>query len=208
MPLENIEQDPSLVDQLADAGYWPARAARLLEEGRYADAVALCKERLVTDPHTSAGRAIYGMALFRAEQVEPAAEQFYFLLSRDPDNLVALRYLGDIKFAAGDDLAAMTYYHRIQQLDPHGRGLVCDLAPRSVERTRTITLSRPGEETGKPDRHRTIPFYTETMGDLYLNQGHPRLAAEVYRTIYENSASPRVAEKLGRAEKLMSRKDR
>lgn len=208
MPLENIEHEPDLTDKLAEAGYWPARAERLLDEGRFADAVALCREQLVTNPHAVAGRTFYGLALYRAEQIEAAAEQFYFLLSRDPDNLVALKYLGDIKFAIGDELGAMTYYHRIQQLDPNGSGIGCDLQPRSNERTRTITLNRPGEDAGKPDRSRTIPFYTETMGDLYLNQGHPRLAAEVYRTIYEENANPRLAEKLGRAEKLISRKER
>jgi tetratricopeptide (TPR) repeat protein len=208
MSLEKNELEPGLTDLLADRGYWPARAARLMDEGRYADAVALCKEQLLTDLHTTAGRAMYGLALYRAEQFESAAEQFYVLLSRDPDHLVALKYLGDIKFAAGDELAALTYYHRIQQLDPYGAGLACDLSPRSGERTRTITLIRPGEESARPERSRTIPFYTETMGDLYLDQGHPRLAAEVYRTIYEHNASPRLAEKLGRAEKLMSRKER
>lgn len=208
MSLEKDELEPGLTDRLADSGYWPARAARLLDEGRFADAVALCREQLVTDPNTTAGRAVYGTALFRAEQYEAAAEQFYVLLSRDPDHLVALKYLGDIKFAANDEVAAMTYYHRIQHLDPHGAGLACDLAPRSGERTRTITLTRPGEESTRGERSRQIPFFTETMGDLYLNQGHPRLAAEVYRTIYEQNANPRLAEKLGRAEKLMSRKER
>ena len=198
---------PGLVERLALAGYWPARASRLVDEGRFAEAVALCRERLVTDPHTLAGRTVYATALYKAGQTDAAAEQFFILLSRDPDSLVALKYLGDMKFADGDELTAMTYYERIQQLDPHGTGLACTLE-RPTEQTMSITLTRPAETKAADSQSRRIPFYTETIGDLYLDQGHPRLAAEVYRTLFEKNASPRLAEKLDRVEQLISRKER
>jgi tetratricopeptide (TPR) repeat protein len=206
MSTPSHHETADLTEHLALAGYWPAQATRLVSEGRYAEAVALCRERLVTDPHTSAGRAIYATALYKAGQTDAASEQFFILLSRDPDNLVALKYLGDMKFAAGDEATAMTYYERIQQLDPHCTGLACEL-DRPTEQTKTITLTRPAEKRDS-DTSRKIPFYTETIGDLYLDQGHPRLAAEVYRVLFEKNANPRLAEKLDRVEQLISRKER
>jgi len=203
---EKIES--GLVEKLATAGYWPARAARLIEDGRFAEAVALCRERLVTDPHTTAGRTLYATSLYKAGQSDEAAEQFFMVLARDPDNLVALKHLGDLTFARGDEATALTYYERIQQLDPECAGLRCDLDPRPAEQTRTITLARPSESSNSRPPARRIPFYTETIGDLYFDQGHPRLAAEVYRTLYEKNANPRLAEKLDRVEQLISRKER
>jgi hypothetical protein len=67
------------------------------------------------------------------------------------------------------------------------------------ETTRTITITRepetiPAGRTKSPMR--SIPIYTETMGDLYFKQGYPRLAAEVFRTLNETNETPRLAEKL------------
>ncbi|MBD3401718.1 hypothetical protein GF420_02395, partial [candidate division GN15 bacterium] len=134
------QSSDSLTDRLASMGYWPARAQKLVRQGKYASAVELCKEHLTAEPELVSGRVIYATALYLAGQTEPAAEQFYAVLSRDPDNLVALKYLGDIKYASGDELTAMTYYQRVQTLDPDGRGLACPCHPKQTETTRTVTI--------------------------------------------------------------------
>jgi hypothetical protein len=115
---------------------------------------------------------------------------------------VALKNLGDLRFAAGDELAAMAFYQRAMEIDPFCRGLVSVLKMKQKETTRTITLRRADETNADTSRREMprIPFFTETIGDIYLAQGHPRLAAEVFRTLGE-SGGPRVLEKLQRAEK-------
>ncbi len=54
---------------------------------------------------------------------------------------------------------------------------------------------------------RPIPLYTETMGDLYLKQGYPRLAAEVFRTLNEKNENPRLAEKFAQATESIKDKE-
>lgn len=190
-------KDESLVDRLASRGYWPARAAKYLSEGKYSRAVEVCKENLPQAPRLLSGRLIYARALYHAGQTEAAAEQFYRVLSSDPDNMVALKYLGDLKYTDGDEVSAIANYQRVQELDPDGHGLSCSVERPQAETTRTISLSRKGETTpAHRESLRRVYFYTETMGDVYLAQGHARLAAEVYSRLNEQGSNPRLAEKL------------
>lgn len=200
-----------LVRELSAQEYRPAQAANCLSEGRYSRAIEICKEHLREEPQSVSGRLIYALALYGAGQTDSATEQFYQVLSIDPDNLVALKHLGDIKFAEGDEVAAMANYARILEIDPRCRGLKSDLKMTEIRTTRTITLSREAEqptekETGTPTRWK-IHFYTETIGDLYLAQGHPRLAAEVFRTLNEKNQNPRLAEKLAQAVSRIKEKE-
>jgi len=190
-------KDESLVDELASRGYWPARAAKYLAEGKYSRAVEVCRENLPQAPKLLSGRLVYARALFLAGQKEAAAEQFYRVLAVDPDNMVALKFLGDVRCAAGDEVGAMANYQRVQELDPEGHGLSCALAKPQPETTRTISLTRREEAPPSVrEQLRRIYFYTETMGDLYLAQGHPRLAAEVFSRLSEQGSNPRLAAKL------------
>ncbi len=203
-------QQPSGSDRLWVRGYWPALALRALEEKKYSIAVELCKKHLIEDPQCLSGRLIYAKALYYAGQRESSADQFYQVLSLDPENVVALKYLGDIKFAAGDELAAFADYLRIQELDPHCRGIATEIAPVRTEASRTITISRLEEHVAPTPAvsHRHIPFYTETMADLYLAQGYPKLASVVYKTLIQTNRHPRLLDKLSQAEEKMKEKDK
>ena len=201
--LHRQEQTRSLTERLAADGYWPAQAAVSLAEGKYATAVRLCKESLADQSELVSGRLVYAQALYRAGQAESATEELHRVLALDPDNQVALKILGDIRFEAGELPSAMANYRRVLEIDPHSRGLSSVLKkPEKKATTRTITISRQYEPSGSrpTESLRDIPFVTETMGDLYLAQGHNRLAGEVFRRLLESNQHPRLAEKLARAE--------
>jgi predicted Zn-dependent protease len=210
--MEPAEQKstPWLTGRLAESGYWPARAAMKLAEGRYADVVRICRDNLDDTIPPLSGRVVYASALLRSGQTDSAADEFRRVLASDPDHLVALKAMGDAAYANNDAAGAMSYYRRVLEIDPCCRGLKSELELRPGRVTRTITLSR-GSETDEtlPGRAlRAIPFYTETMGDLYLAQGYPRLAAEVFRRVHEQNHSPRVQEKLAQAEANIKEKER
>lgn len=197
--------------ELSARGHPPAQAACYLVDGRPFRAIEICREHLREDPQSASARLIYALALYHTGQTTSAAEQFYGVLSVDPDNLAALKHLGDIQYAEGDEIAALANYARILEIDPHCRGLKSDLDAAKSQPTQTITLSREAEsstEKGAASSSRwKIHFYTETIGDLYLAQGHPRLAAEVFRKLSERSQNPRLAEKLARAESRTREKE-
>lgn len=167
---------------------------------RFSRAVEICKRHLDQSPDHLAGRSIYARALYHAGQIEVAEKEFMRLLACDADNIVVHRYLGDIKHARGDFAAATAHYERILLVDPHCQALADPVVSSQRQMPpRTIAIKRPAEIVSDPVAHRRIPFFTETIGDLYLSQGYPRLAAEVFRTLHEKQASPRLNEKLQKA---------
>lgn len=195
---------------LAAGGYWPARAAIFLAEEKYSRAVEICNANLAEHPDLISGRLILARALLKAGQIESATRQFSQVLSRDANNLVALKLLGDIKFAEGDKAGAMALYGHIQEIDPDCRGIRSPLKRTRAETTHTITLKHAKEQkTTRPASagSHSIEFFTETIGDLYLQQGHSRLAVEVFQAIAERNPSPRIADKLAKAEQRISEKD-
>ncbi|MBD3258628.1 tetratricopeptide repeat protein [candidate division GN15 bacterium] len=196
-----------LADRLAADGYWPAQAAVALQDGKFSHAVRLCKEGLAEQPRLVSGRLIYAAALLRAGQEESAAEELHRVLALDPDHVVALKLLGDIRFHAGDEPAALANYRRILEIDPFCRGLSQKIERPAEGTTRTIKLTRHAEPSAKEAAGslRDIPFVTETIGDLYLSQGHHRLAREVFRRLLEKSDNPRLADKLALAENGVER---
>lgn len=189
-------------ERLADDGYWAATAVEGLSEGKYADVIGICREHFESAPNLVSGRLAYAQALFLSGQTESAADEFHHVLGLDPDNQVALKYLGDILFGSGDEAGAVACYRRVLETDPGCRGLNSTLKKRPTTTTRTITLARGSESRPNPTETplRDIPFYTETMGDLYMKQGHPRLAAEVFRRLSDQASAPRLTEKLAQAE--------
>ncbi|MFH1688464.1 MAG: tetratricopeptide repeat protein [bacterium] len=204
------EDTETLTQTLAARGYWPARACLALGQGKYSQAVQLCRENQKAGLTVLSGHLICARALYHAGQLEAAQEELQVVLARDPDNLVALKYLGDIRHQQGDLVGSMAHYERILQIDSDSRGLVCSLQDRPQARTRTVSLLRAAETKAAPGQQplREIPFNTETIGDLYLAQGYPRLAAEVFRLVNEKQQSPRLAEKLIRAEQVIKDKER
>lgn len=196
---------PDERDRLTENGYWPARAAKLLEAKAFSQVIALCRENLDEDGSVWSGRIIYALALYHSGQLEAAETQFHRVLSWDPDNLVVLKHLGDIRHAQNDQFGAMSHYQRVLEIDPDCRGLKTELDSRRQMTTRTISLKRTGEiELNKNSQTPPIRFYTETMGSLYLDQGHSRLAARVFRRLLESGDNPRWQEKLELAEKRQS----
>lgn len=194
-------QSSSVTDRLADLGYRPALAAIALAEKEYSLAVEICLEHLSDKHEGMSARLIYARALYHTGQYDSATEQFHLVLTVDPDNFVALKYLGDLKFAAGDSFGAFADYERIQKLDPFNESLHSPLDGRDSGRRGSITLVRAAGEKEEQTAvaSRRVPFYTETLGDLYFTQGHPRLAAEVFMKLSEAGDNPRLTQKLSEA---------
>ena len=204
MSSPEIDTSEALTARLAAGGYWPAQAVERLDEGKYSEVILICREHFETSPNLVSGRLAYAVALHLSGQTEAATDGFHHVLSLDP-----LKHLGDIRHAAGDEVEAMAAYRRILEIDPDCRALKLENRKPRTTTTSTITLSRGGESlpSRAEERLREIPFYTETMGDLYMAQGHPRLAAGIFRRLHQQSDSPRIAEKLTRAESKIKEKE-
>lgn len=195
--------------RLIQSGYWPAVADGLFAEGKYSKAVDLCQRMLDLEPNIISGRVVLGKALYYAGKFGEAREQFVRVLRTDAANLVALKYLGDILFGEGEEAAALAYYRRILEIDPYCRGISCPLRQPEPDGTRQLTLKRPPEQSEKKPLStlREPAFITETVGDIYRDQGYLQLARDVYRRLLDRSGNSRIAEKLRDTEERLHKKD-
>ena len=178
-------------------------------ERKYSRAIELCQLRLIEHPDILSGRIILARALFHSGQYETAEKQFYKVLQIDPDNIIALKYLGDLKFRTEDEITAFSYYARIQQMAPLTSGISSVIDAKPIGGIRVLTLTRRGDEyMSNHAELRRIPFKTETLGDLLLAQGHPRLAAEIFRGLAEDTANTRIKEKLDRTIEVIKNREK
>ncbi len=200
-----------MTDTTADMsakGYWPAVALEYFKEKKYSRAVELCTLRLTESDNILSGRVVLARALYHSGQVEAAEEEFYRILHKDPENLIALKYLGDIKFSQRDETTSFSYYNRVLEIEPRTAGLASQITRETRETTRVLTLKK-GEEKTTPTRQklRELPFKTETVGDLLLAQGHPRLALEIFRGLAQKNENPRYLEKIEKIQSSLKYKD-
>lgn len=98
--------------------YFAPLANEYRKAGDIDQAIAICQEYLPQQPGHMSGHIVYGQALFEARRFDDAREVFETALSLDPENLIALRHLGDISRENGDPAAARGWYQRVLDADP------------------------------------------------------------------------------------------
>ncbi len=201
--------EETLTMELSSKGYWPAMAGEYFRQKKYSRAVELCTMRLEEQPEILSGRIILARSLFHSGQMEASEEQFYRVLQCDPENLAALKYLGDIRYCHGDEVMALSYYDKVLNINPYFGGLFSAVEEGLRGETKVLTLRRESESPAADSAAaREIPFKTETAADLLLSQGHTRLAMEIYRDLAARFGDGKYVEKLNRLRALNKKKEK
>jgi len=81
-------------------------------------AIDLCRMHLEEQPGHLSGHIVYGQALYESARSADARAVFEAALQLDPENLIALRHLGDIAKSDGDATTATHWYQRVLEADP------------------------------------------------------------------------------------------
>lgn len=134
--------------------------AQLAEEyrraGEFEDAVEVCRAGLARHPSYLSARVTLGRALIELGQLDEAQLELRAVLAGAPDNLAAVRGLGDISHRRGSMAEALSHYRRALGLarnDPDLQQLVAELTrhvarvPRGVA-TPASTLSPRTDQAG------------------------------------------------------------
>lgn len=109
-------------------------------------AIDLCRMHLDEQPGHLSGHIVYGQALFESGRVGDAKVAFEAALNLDPENLIALRHLGDIGKAEGDVAVAAQWYQRVLEADPRNEeviALIADLQQPPVAPSVVVSLEEP-----------------------------------------------------------------
>jgi tetratricopeptide (TPR) repeat protein len=107
--------------------YFAPLANEYRKGGDLEQAIFICQEYLPQQPGHMSGHIVYGQALFELGRHDDAKVVFETALSLDPENLIALRHLGDIARAAGDIPTAHAWYQRVLEADPRNEEIAAIL---------------------------------------------------------------------------------
>jgi tetratricopeptide (TPR) repeat protein len=146
--------------------------ARLANEYRKSGdldvAIEICRAHVPLQPTYISGYIVLGQALFERGQPEEARTTFETALSLDPENLIALRQLGDIARASGDLDAARGWYHKLLEVDPQNDDIAAQLealdAPtHSTAPATPVEASTVSWSDIHPDSETVTPLSTQAM---------------------------------------------
>ena len=98
--------------------YFAPLANEYRKAGDLDQAIFICQEYLPQQPGHMSGHIVYAQTLFEMGRHDEAKAVFETALSLDPENLIALRHLGDIARQTGDSNAARIWYQRVLEADP------------------------------------------------------------------------------------------
>jgi tetratricopeptide (TPR) repeat protein len=182
--------------------YFAPLANEYRKAGDLQQAISICQAHLPQQPGHMSGHIVYGQALFEARQFDQARTVFETALALDPENLIALRYLGDIAFELGDRGGARGWYTRVLETDPRNEEIAALMAAMGAEeRGTTSRESSPAApaaaDTGVP-KERARP---EPVADVSAAAPSKEVAAAPAEKPQETAGAAADAE----LEKLFSR---
>ena len=115
--------------------YFAPLANEYRKIGDFEQAIFICQEFLPQQPGHMSGHIVYGQALFESGRHDEARSVFETALALDPENLIALRHLGDIARAHGDNETAGAWYRRVLESDPRNEEIAGILTALDADRS-------------------------------------------------------------------------
>lgn len=132
--------------------YFAPLANEYRKAGEPQRAVELCRAQLPEVPGHISGHIVLGQALFDARDFTAARGALETALALDPENIVALRYLGDIARELGESAEAERWYARTLEADPYN-----EAAMAALEAVRaTAAVAEPSGERADDETANTV----------------------------------------------------
>jgi tetratricopeptide (TPR) repeat protein len=108
--------------------YFASLANEYRKAGDLDQALFICQEYLPQQPGHMSGHIVIAQTLYEMGRLPDAKAEFEAALALDPENLIALRHLGDIARQSGDPRTARNWYQRVLEADPRNSEIVDVLA--------------------------------------------------------------------------------
>ena len=134
--------------------YFAPLANEYRKAGEPEIAIELCRTYLPQQPSHMSGYIVYGQALHDSGQTDESAAVFKQALALDPENVIALRQLGDIARTSGNSADAVRWYGKVLELDPRNEEVASFITaitnPDAAAQPQTAP-ERPAPPTVRPE---------------------------------------------------------
>ncbi|HEY4216930.1 MAG TPA: tetratricopeptide repeat protein [Gemmatimonadaceae bacterium] len=184
--------------------YFAPLANEYRKSGDLQQAIFICQEYLPQQPGHMSGHIVYGQALFEADRADEALAVFETALSLDPENLIALKHLGDIARQNGDLKGARIWYQRVLEADPRNEEiaqlmislLAVPEAPPVPAPEPAVHAPSPGQEPLSREPLRSSAAFAPSAADEELivekseNAPEPRSATPANAPVIDLASPP------------------
>src|SRR3954470_14630591 len=144
--------------------YFAPLANEYRKGGQPKRAIEICRAQLAQMPGHMSGQIVYGQALYEAGEFDEAREVFQRALTLDPENLIALRSLGDMSLQSGNTVEARSWYVRLLDADPKDTAVI-SLVSEIDASAEAAPLAPPEAIPVDSDGgDQPIPFITDAAG--------------------------------------------
>jgi tetratricopeptide (TPR) repeat protein len=124
--------------------YFAPLANEYRKGGQHKRAIEICRTHLAQMPGHMSGQIVFGQALFESGEWDEARTVFGRALALDPENLIALRSLGDMALQAGDTAEARKWYTRLLDADPKDAAVIALIS--EIDASSGAPVSPPPED--------------------------------------------------------------
>ncbi len=177
----NRSGDSRLFAPLADA---------YRKQGDTAKAIEILEKGLERFPEYASGHVILGKCFYDTGATERAKAEFRRVLELDAENMVALKFLGDIMLAEDRRAEAAECYRRLLAIDPKNE----DAARSLKESQPPFAVKEINLADGKTVRdERPRDLATMTLAGIYAAQGYYNKALAIYRDVLAREPGNREA---------------
>jgi tetratricopeptide (TPR) repeat protein len=145
--------------------YFAPLANEYRKGGQPKRAIEICRSQLSQMPGHMSGQIVYGQSLYECGEFDEAKQVFERALTLDPENLIALRSLGDMSLQSGNTVEARKWYMRLLDADPHDAAVIALVSEidASAEAAPVPTPQEiPGVDEDAGDQ--AIPFIADSQG--------------------------------------------
>src|SRR5258707_3421875 len=145
--------------------YFAPLANEYRKGGQPKRAIEICRSQLAQMPGHMSGQIVYGQSLYECGEFDEAKQVFERALTLDPENLIALRSLGDMSLQSGNTIEARKWYARVLDADPHDATVIALVSEidQSAEAAPVQTPEEiPGVDEDAGDQ--AIPFIADAEG--------------------------------------------
>jgi tetratricopeptide (TPR) repeat protein len=174
--------------------YFAPLANEYRKGGQLKRAIDLCRAQLAEMPGHMSGQIVFGQALYESGEFEEARQVFERAISLDPENLIALRSLGDMSLQAGDTVQARSWYTRLLEADPKDTAviaLVTEIDAASEAAPVAMSEEIPGVDSDAGDQE--IPVLQLEAAPASAEEQHP-VSASTESRAPEPTAAPTISE--------------